>query len=154
VALRKSSHLVRYDPAFSQQEQSGHSLHSQPGRDVRRLVHIHLHHLEPAGEFLRGPLDCGSHHPAGAAPGGPQVDQHWKPAVRGRVEVCVGGFDQPGQIRVAGGASRCAPGGTRDPITDAARGAADYIRCHSLAAISEYQPCTRFTANSLVPADE
>jgi len=110
--------------AFVHQHQRRYAADPKPLLQARFLVGVHLHRLQPAGQLIGKPFDRRRDHPAGSAPGRPEVDQHRDRALLdNRGEIRRPAVSQPRQRLAASRAVRNAFGGGPDAGFLAAFGA-------------------------------
>ena len=93
-------------------QQGRHRLHREPLRQRRRLVDVDLDQLDLSGQFAGDLFQRRADHPAGPAPGRPQVDEHRDRGLLGDLgEVVVAGRRR--STAAAGGS--CRTGAARRP---------------------------------------
>ena len=108
------------DLTVTHDHQSGDALRVESGRRGRGVVHVDLHHLQLTGMAGREFLQDGGHHPAGATPWRPQVDQNQLVGVQGGSKVCITDVHEPRKVGLARGAARSPLGRYRDAVLGAA----------------------------------
>jgi carbonyl reductase 1 len=70
---RESAYLTGDHPPVAQHQQGRDGLSFEPLRDLRRGIDVHLDQLHLARQVTGELLERGADHPAGAAPGGPEI---------------------------------------------------------------------------------
>src|SRR3979490_644132 len=72
---RKRAGDARYLLTVVEQDHGGNATDTKPLGEVRGVIAVDLHQLEPAGQVLRNLFDDRRDNPAGAAPWSPEVHE-------------------------------------------------------------------------------
>src|SRR5450432_3793573 len=88
-------------PTFEEHE-GWNALDLESARDLGDVIGIELGDDERSGTLVRELLELGAHDPAGAAPGGPKVDEHRHRRLRHDLVEFLGRRNRVGQLRSDG----------------------------------------------------
>src|SRR5215211_1013254 len=138
------------------QQQSRNCQHLEPLTYGRRLVGVDFDQLHPTGKLTSELLERRAHHPAGTAPGRPDVHQHRDGGGFNHArKIRVGGIHHPAQRLMTLSTARYTVRHCRYPVLGVTVRALDdlcrgilHVRAHAAALSSGGGPLTATTVSS------